>query len=189
MACNGVYLFATLSIIATLAVTQTHSSQVPPKREVAPAETENCDDLTGRWQATNPDMTLCIEVSPETGEMLTLIRNGSNLYFLFGFGMAVFGDHRHLGFTTMDSVGSSEVSGYTGECHKCEGNEVIIMTTVSRNKARSPECGISDGVRTVDQYVLTRTGPACRGTVLDVHNPNPRLLNKMGVRARSAVAN
>jgi len=150
---------------------------------------QNCDDLTGRWGSWNPRSDVCVE-EYETGDLLTLMRNGTDLYYQIGTGKTDQGDRSHVGFTQQNPgiVGDVEVIGLTGECHKCLGTEVIIMSSVSRSKARGPECGVSDGIRGADQeqYVLTRTGPACRGLALDVHNPNPLLLSKMGVRAKSA---
>jgi len=126
----------------------------------------------------------------ETGEMLSLIRNDTEMFFAAGTGMTSLDDYRHLGFTHHYPSFVGEVVGWSGECQKCFGTEVIIMSSISRNKRRSPECGVSDGIRGVDHhpYVMTRMGPSCRGMELDVYDPNPLFLSKMGIRARSAAS-
>ena len=75
---------------------------------------------------------------------------------------------------------------HTGECHKCMGVEVILMSGLKRNKYNSDECGQSAGTNLARLYVLTRSGPPCRGMELDIANPNPVMLAKMGRSRLSA---
>lgn len=115
--------------------------------------------------------------------MLTLLRNGTDLYFVPGNGKTQYGDFKHIGFTGIWPAGLG-AAAFSGECHKCFGTEVILMSGLSRNKAQAPACGDTDGTKLTKLYVLTRSGPPCRGMELDVVNAHPDHLAKMGVTAR-----
>jgi len=68
-----------------------------------------------------------------------------------------------------------------GECHNCYGEEVILMSGQSRNKADAPGCGESAGTQGSPRFVLTRRGPSCYGLELDVYNIKPWIAEKMGM--------
>jgi hypothetical protein len=144
-----------------------------------------CNDLTGRWSSTNPNAVICIEMDSK-GNLATLLRNGSDPYFVPGNGKTVYGDYKHIGFSGVWPSGLG-VAGFSGECHKCSGTEVILLSGLSRNKENSPGCGLSAGTELTKLYILTRSGPPCRGLELDVSkNTKPDHLKIMGVRARTA---
>lgn len=140
-----------------------------------------CSDLTGQWRATNPNAQLCIEMDSK-GNLLTLIRNGSDAYFVAGNGKTQFGDYKHVGFTGIWPVGLGGVGGFTGECHKCFGDEVILLSGLSRNKAESPGCGESGGTHLTPLYVLTRFGPPCRDVDGKVFRPSDAHIKWMGIK-------
>jgi len=147
-----------------------------------PPANADCDDPTGRWSSTNPDATACLEMDAR-GNLYTLIRNGTDLFFLSGNGKTVYGDYKHIGFTGMYPDGQG-TAGFVGECHKCMGVEVILLSGLKRNKQNAQECGTSAGTNLTRLYVMTRAGPQCRGMELDIANPNPAMLAKMGIRAK-----
>ena len=53
---------------------------------------QNCDDLTGRWESRNPTSIVCVE-EYETGDLLTLMRNGTDLYYQIVSDLASFNNH------------------------------------------------------------------------------------------------
>lgn len=148
----------------------------------APPASGPCNDLTGQWSSTNPHAVLCVEMDAK-GNLLTLLRNGSDPYFVAGNGKTQIDDYRHIGFTGIWPAGYG-VGGFTGECHNCYGDEVILLSGLSRNKGEAPGCGESGGTHFTRLYVLTRSGPPCRGLELDVYNPKPWVTEKMGVKVK-----
>jgi len=174
---NDIFINVTVPAVTTPTTPPTTPSTTTPAMD-AP-----CDDLTGRWSSTNPDAIICFEMDSK-GNLLSLLRNGTDLYFVPGNGKTMYGDYRHIGFTGVwpNELGTA---GFAGECHKCLGNEVIIMSGLSRRKSMAPGCGSSAGTQLTKLYVLTRSGPPCRGQDLPIANPNafPGILEKMGVRA------
>jgi hypothetical protein len=76
-------------------------------------------------------------------------------------------------------------AAFVGECHKCMGVEVILLSGLKRNKQNAQQCGVSAGTNLTKLYVMTRSGPPCRGMELDIANPNPAMLAKMGIRAKN----
>jgi len=188
MRCNAVSIiegslfsadvFHDVNVPAVTTPTTPSTTPVP----TSPPADGPCDDLTGRWASSNPDATICFEVDYK-GNMLTLLRNGTDQYFVPGTGKTVFGDYRHVGFSGLWPTGLG-AAGFSGECHKCYGTEVILMSGLFRNKAVAPGCGQTDGTKLTRLYVLTRSGPPCRGMELEVVNASPEHLKKMGVRAK-----
>jgi hypothetical protein len=172
-----VHINITVPSITTPTIPPTPPITTPP-----PAISE-CDDPTGRWTAYNPDALVCLEMDAR-GNLITLIRNGTDLFFLSGNGKTVVGDYKHIGFTGMWPDGQG-TAAFVGECHKCMGVEVILMSGLKRNKHNSNECGQSAGANLARLYVLTRSGPPCRGMELDIANPNPVMLAKMGITAKN----
>jgi hypothetical protein len=151
----------------------------------APPADAPCTDPTGRWSSINPDATLCLEVDAR-GNLLTLIRNGTDLFFVSGTGKTVVNDYKHIGFTGVWPQGGA-VGGFVGECHRCLGVEVIQLSGLYRNKYQSTECGTSSGTQLTKLYTMTRSGPPCRGETLEVYGAKPGHLEKMGIKAKGEI--
>lgn len=176
---NNIFINTTVPAATTTPVSTTVATTTPP-----PAD-GSCKDLTGHWSSTNPNAHVCIEMDSK-GNLLTLIRNGTDPYFVAGNGKTVFGDFKHVGFTGIwpPGLGFSlgGVGGFTGECHSCFGNEVILMSGLSRNKAEAPGCGESAGTHLTPLYVLTRYGPPCRDVNTTVYRPKAEHIKYFGIR-------
>jgi len=157
--------------------TTTTPSTTP--QSTTPAADAPCDDLTGRWASTNPDAIICIEMDFR-GNLLTILRNGTDTYFVPGNGKTVYADYKHIGFTAIWPAGFG-VAGFSGECHKCLGTEVILMSGLWRNKGDAPDCADSDGTKLTKLYVITRAGDPCRGQTLDVRGASAWQLEQMGI--------
>jgi len=149
---------------------------------IIPSLNAPCDDLTGRWTATDPDALVCLEVDAESDSLLSLLRNGTEVYFVWGQGNVDRTSYSHLGFSAIwpQNLG---VAGYAGECHKCEGRETIMMSSVSHNKYLAPGCGQAEKAKLTTMYRFYRSGPSCRGLTLDVRGAPAWLLQKMGITA------
>jgi len=140
-----------------------------------------CTDLTGQWSAINPDALLCIEVDSK-GNVLSLLRNGTDPFFVTGRGKTVYNDYKHIGLTGIWPAGSRfGVGGFVGECHRCFGNEIIQMSGLARNQEDSPNCGLGSPTRLTNLYSFTRYGPPCRGLKADVYRPSEDHIRAMGI--------
>jgi hypothetical protein len=140
-----------------------------------------CLDLTGQWTSTNPNALVCIEVDSK-GNILALIRNGTDPFFVTGNGKTVYNDYRHVGFTGLWPAGSDfGVGGFSGECHRCHGNEILLTSGLARNKGHSLECGRSAGTRLTNLYAFTRFGPPCRNIAGKVYRPSAEHIKRFGI--------
>jgi len=171
--------------VSVPAVTTPTTPTTPPITTPPPADGP-CKDLTGRWTSTNPNAQLCIEVDHK-GNLLTLLRNGTDLYLVPGNGKTVVGDYKHFGFTGIWPPGQGGVAGFSGECHSCFGDEVILLSGLSRDKILSPGCGQTDGTRLTKLYVLTRYGPPCRDLDMDVYRPTAAHIKQMRIPAKHII--
>jgi len=163
--------------------TPTTPSTIPPS--TPPPADAPCTDVTGRWASSNPDAIVCLEVDSK-GNLLTLIRNGSDPFFVTGNGKTVYNDYKHIGFTGVWPL-QGAVGGFTGECHRCHGVEAIQLSGLFRNKRNSDQCGVSAGTQLTRLYTLTRSGPPCRGETLEVYDTKPGQLELMGIKAKGEI--
>ena len=168
-------------INATVPAATTATSPPTTVTTTQPLADGPCGDLTGHWSSTNPNSHLCIEMDNK-GNLLVLIRNGTDPFFVAGNGKTVYGDFKHVGFSGVWPVGFGGVGGFTGECHNCFGDEVILLSGLSRDKAAAPACGASAGTHLTNLYVLTRYGPPCRDINDAVFNPTPAHIKYMGIK-------
>jgi hypothetical protein len=146
-----------------------------------------CTDLTGQWGSTNPNAQLCIEMDSK-GNLLTLIRNGSDTFFVPGNGKTMVNDFKHIGFSGLwPASESGGAAGFAGECHRCSGNEVILLSGLARNKNQSPDCGLSAGTSLTRLYVLTRFGPPCRNLAAKVYRPSPEHIKYMQIDPKNII--
>jgi len=98
----------------------------------------------------------------------------------------VHNDYKHVGFTGIWPAGSTfGVGGFTGECHRCHGNEILLMSGLARNKQSSQFCGESAGTRLTQHYAFTRFGPPCRQVNVDVYRPTEAHIKRMGIQPQN----
>jgi len=146
-----------------------------------------CLDLTGQWTATNPNALLCIEMDSR-GNLLALLRNGTDSFFVTGTGKTVINDYKHVGFTAHWPAGSAfGVGAFSGECHRCFGNEILLISGLARNKANSLQCGTSAGTRLTNLYAFTRFGPPCRNPPGKVFKPSEEHIKYMDIQPQNII--
>lgn len=145
-----------------------------------------CKDLSGRWSSTNPSADICMDVDPR-GNIFTIIRNSTDMFWVVGRGKTVSNDHRHVGFTA--HWPQTGVGGFAGECHSCYGTEVILISGLYRNKHNHEVCGESLGTGLTTLFVFVRSGPVCLGMEVDeVRTNQPWIVERMGVKAKKIVS-
>jgi hypothetical protein len=122
------------------------------------------------------------------GNLLTLIKNGSDNFFVPGNGKTMIGDYKHVGFTGIWPTGTNGgAAGFTGECHRCSGNEVILLSGLFRNKFKAPGCGLTAGTEVTNLYVLTRFGPPCVDLQEKVYRPSPEHIEHFKIDAKNII--
>lgn len=136
-----------------------------PPPAVAP-----CEDLTGRWQAVDPDAQLCLSVNVSNGRLIGLARNATDPFFIEINGRTLAGNYDTVGFNGLWFF-NLVVSGFVGECHRCSGNDVLLVNALSRSQLLAPDCGVAFNIRLGGIYTFYRIGPACAGATFDVLRP------------------
>jgi len=144
-----------------------------------------CGDLTGRWGTEDGDFVLHLDVD-NAGNVWSLFRNVTDLFFLAGNGNTDAVTFRHVGFTGVYPANYAGVVGFTGECHRCNNKEVILLSGVSRDKAKSPGCGQSAGTHQIN-YELVRTGPGRNIGDAAVYRPSEQHIRRFGIRPKNII--
>jgi len=171
-------IFANVSVPTP---TTTPVPTTPAPTTPAPADGP-CSNLAGRWTATNPSATICMDIDAK-GNVFTIIRNGTDMFFVVGQGKTVANDYKHLGFTA--HWPQTGVGGFSGECHSCYGTELLLMSGLYRNKHSHDVCGESGGTHVTNLLVFVRSGPICVGMEVDeVRTRQPWIVEKMGIKAK-----
>lgn len=141
----------------------------------------SCGDLTGRWQSNDPSATLCLEVIDYVrGEIYGLMRNGTDSTFVEIVGRATPEKFDIVGWSGLwpDNI---FVASFVAECHRCDGDEVLIANPLSRTIRVSPACGVSGPIRQGETFEFFRQGPSCNETLLDVWKPT-HISERLGIR-------
>jgi len=117
----------------------------------------NCEDLTGFWRSDQPFAELLLEtdVDSQIGEIYGIFRNQSDTIWVEVIGTARRGDWSYIGLSAIWPLNDG-VTGLSGECHRCNGVEVIIGDGMLRSVAESSECGAASLPRSFESYRFYR---------------------------------
>jgi hypothetical protein len=120
-----------------------------------------CFDLSGRWESTESiAATLCLTIDESAnGHTVGLFRNDTDTYWLEIVGRAEIETYEHIGFAGI-WPGVLGVSGFVGECHRCNGVEVLLINDIQRTKGRD-QCSEAGPLHYSPQYTFYRTGLSC----------------------------
>lgn len=153
----------------------------PGSSTTVPLPSLSCDDLSGRWQATNPTATLCLEILDQvSGEVTGLMRNGTDAYYFEVDGRASTNFMDLIGWAGIWPRTNSVVS-FVGECRRCNGTaEVLIADPLSRSIELSPGCGLSGPLTGGQTYYFHRQGASCSGATLKVWKPT-HISKRLGI--------
>jgi hypothetical protein len=114
-----------------------------------------CNDLTGPWLSTTPTAaSLCIRLDlANNGALTGLLKNASDTYWVDIVGRAQSNKFDQVGFNGIWPADIG-VSSFIGECHRCFGEERLLVNVVSRS--RGSPCGTPGPVFYTTQYVFHR---------------------------------
>jgi len=134
----------------TTPTTTTPTTTTTPPPAVAP-----CKDLSGPWLSTFPTRaSLCVRLDLNNNAALTgLLKNATDTYWVDIIGRSQLAKFDQVGFNGIWPL-SIGVSSFVGECHRCFGEEQLLVNVVSKNKG-SP-CGNEGEIRYTTQYNFRR---------------------------------
>jgi len=148
----------------------TPTTTMPPTTTTAPPAESPCDDLTGRWTATEPHLVdMCLEVdNAHNGRILGILRNETDPYFVEIRGRIKPYDYSQLGLTGVWPANIGTLA-FNGICRKCYGKEVLQITGIGRKVTDNPSCTDMGTRYTFPDYAFSRTGGPCSGLFQEYH--------------------
>jgi hypothetical protein len=118
-----------------------------------PPLTANCRPLSGWWRSTIPFAEILVDVAEDnSGKLVGYMRNHTSQQWVEVVGRTRLSDNAYIGVTTIWPY-EAGVTGMAGECHRCSGVEVIIMSGLRRSFYTSPGCG--EGSEPIDSTEYT----------------------------------
>jgi len=162
---NNIFVTINVPLPTTPPTTTTPTTTTTPPPE-AP-----CADLTGSWTATNPNaqMILYVNQSSELGQVVGTFKNDTDTFSVEMVGIA---DRENLGYVGLSVIWPFEdgITGHAGECHRCNGKEIIFLDSMWRSvEDNNDECGNGGTPAPHLAYQFTRTG-TLRDAQKEVHN-------------------
>jgi hypothetical protein len=141
--------------------------ETTPSTTTPPLEA-NCDNLTGWWLSENPYAELHLRVpADQTAQVLGFIRNYTDQQWVEVVGRTRIDTYDYVGLTAIwpYEIG---VTGMAGECHKCQGVEVIFTGGLWRSSYDSEACGDGGSPSPNVLYTFHRVS----GELYDIHDPS-----------------
>lgn len=145
-----------LFIPVDVAPLTTTTTPVPTTTTTPPPAIAPCRDLTGAWISTSPTRaSLCVRLDLNNQGLLTgLLKNGTDTYWVDIVGRAQSNKFDQVGFNGIWPIGLG-VSSFVGECHRCFGQEQLLVNVISRTKGMP--CGTIGPTQYTSQYFFTRS--------------------------------
>jgi hypothetical protein len=135
----------------------TPPTTTPPSTTTPPLEAD-CTDLSGWWIASNPDAQMRLQLddtSTTFGNMIGFILNGTDTVWVELVGRTRLSDFAYLGVTAIYPLNSG-VLGYSAECHRCSGQEIIVVDSMWRSISDSAFCGDGGSPTAEAAYLFRR---------------------------------
>lgn len=147
---NQIFIVVDVNPLTTPSTTTPATTTTPPPA-VAP-----CTDLTGAWVSTSPTRAnLCVRLDLKNQGLLTgLLKNSTDTYWVDIVGRAQSAKFDQVGFNGIWPANLG-VSSFIGECHRCFGDEQLLVNVISRTKG-SP-CGTIGPTQYTTQYRFGRS--------------------------------
>jgi hypothetical protein len=181
---QGFLYSGNLFIFADLPITTTPTTTMPTTPTTPPPFDAPCTNLSGWWISQNPYAELNIFVEPgNSGRVAGFLRNDTDQQWIEVIGRTRVSDWAYLGLTAIwyYDVG---VTGFSGECHRCFGEERIISAGMWRSRTDSAVCGDGGSPSPYTSYDFKRIS----STMKDIHhsgfkvkNPSEYISGRLGV--------
>lgn len=162
------------------------SPTTPPTtpEPTTPALDAPCTDLSGFWRSDNPraELGLTVYTEGEIGEIFGLLKNGTDDIYLEVIGTVDLAEFSLVGLSSI-YPGNVGVFGFSGECHRCVGNEVLFFGSIWRSITDSASCGDggSPGPRDAYSFYRVSTFAEAYKAPIKVHKPTD-VSRRLGVK-------
>ena len=95
----------------------TTPTTTPIPTTTTPPPLADCPDLTGRWEAVNPNASVCITFDyKNTANLVGLYRNGSDTFWLQLTGKTIEDNFKESGWAVIWPSSSIGVTSFAGQC-------------------------------------------------------------------------
>jgi len=174
-----------LPVYVSAPTTPTTTTPTTPTTTHPPAA--DCLDLTGHWIANSPRAELVISVVPDgqLGEVEGVMKNSTDTVWVEVVGTTRKTDYAFLGLASIWPFNDG-VTGFSGECHRCNGVEMIIGNGMWRSRLDSVLCGHGGTPYAYEQFYFYRAGTvnsALDKVELDVYKPTG-ISTRLGVNLK-----
>jgi hypothetical protein len=140
------------------------TTTTPPTTTTTPPAVSDCRDLSGSWISEAPTPArLCIDLDLDNyGALTGLFTNDSETFSVDLVGRSQAANFGQLGFNGIWPL-EIGVSSFIGECHRCYGEEQLLMNVVHRSKGTT--CGQPGPVQYSTRYHFKRSNipTQCQG--------------------------
>jgi hypothetical protein len=127
-----------------------------PAPTTQPPLVSDCRDLSGWWMSLYPYAEILLTVQPQlSGKVVGYLRNDTAQHWVEVVGRTRLNDFAYVGISSIHPYDAG-VSGMSGECHRCSGEEVIIVSGLTRSYSESPTCGYGGPIGGVTEYTFHR---------------------------------
>jgi len=133
----------------------TTPTTTPPTTTTPPPAVAPCTEFTGRWESIRPsDGAMCLEVDSTSGAIHGVLRNDTDTYWIDLVGITDVTTNDHISFTGIWPLNRA-VSSFIGECSRCHGQEIMLVSAISRQKG-GPPCATAGQIAFSQQFEFRR---------------------------------
>jgi hypothetical protein len=129
-----------------------------------PPLVSDCRDLSGWWRSEYPYAEILLSTILETGKVIGYMRNFTDQQWVEVVGRTRVQDNAYIGISAIWPYDIG-ITGMSGECHRCSGEEVIITSGLRRSFALSPACGVGSIVDETVEHTFFRVSSSVASVV------------------------
>jgi len=132
-----------------------------PPTTTTPPPVSQCLTFNGRWESIRPsDGQMCLEVDPNGGMIHGVLRNATDTFWIDLVGLTDLATNDHITFTGIWPQNRA-VSSFIGQCSRCNGVEIMLVSAISRQKG-GPPCATPGVIQYSVEFEFRRnTGLFC----------------------------
>jgi len=135
----------------------TPTTTTPAPTTTTPPLLADCPDITGRWEAVNPNASVCITVDYDNNANLVgLYRNGSDTFWLQLTGKTIEDNFRESGWAVIWPSTLVGVTSYAVECSRCSGVDRLLANGISRTQKDGSFCSAGNNAIDTPTYTFYR---------------------------------
>jgi len=150
-----------ISLQVTVVDRPTPPTTTVPTTTTPPPAVSNCLNFNGRWESIRPsDGQMCLEVDPNGGTIHGVLRNATDTFWIDLVGLTDVSTNDHITFTGIWPLNRA-VTSFIGECSRCHGEEIMLVSAISRQKG-GPPCATPGVIQYSQEFEFRRnTGVFC----------------------------